>query len=59
VEPAGERPKPNSPGQLYDLGSDPKEQNDLWEKRPDMVERLTRLLEKHKSEGRSAPVHSR
>jgi hypothetical protein len=59
VEPAGERPKPNSPGQLYDLVSDPKEQNDLWEKRPDMVERLTRLLEKHKSEGRSAPVHSR
>ncbi len=56
VKPAGEPPVPNSPGQLYDLGSDPYEQNDLWEKRPDIVDQLTSLLEKCKSEGRSTPV---
>jgi arylsulfatase A-like enzyme len=59
VEPAGERPQPNTPGQLYDLSADTAEQNDLWDQRPDIVERLTRLLEKYKSEGRSAPENSR
>jgi arylsulfatase A-like enzyme len=59
VDPAGRPPDIGSPGQLYDLGADPKEQNDLWEKHPDRVERLTRLLEKHKSEGRSSPVQWR
>jgi len=59
VEPSGERPKPGSPGQLFDLESDPYEKNDLWEEHQDIVERLTRLLEKYESEGRSAPVHSR
>ena len=59
VEPSGERPKPDSPGQLYDLNSDPYEQNDLWEEHQEIVERLTHLLEKYKSEGRSAPVYSR
>jgi arylsulfatase A len=56
VEPPGDPPVPNTPGQLYDLGTDPYEQNDLWEQRPEIVERLTLLLEKYKSEGRSAPV---
>jgi hypothetical protein len=59
VEPAGKRPQPDTPGQLYDLSADPGEQNDLWDQRPDIVERLTRLLEKYKSEGRSAPDNSR
>ena len=59
VEPAGERPQPGSPGQLYDLESDPFEEKDLWEERQDIVARLSRLLEKYESEGRSAPVHSR
>jgi arylsulfatase A-like enzyme len=59
VEPAGEPPQTGSPGQLYDLESDPYEQNDLWEKRPDIVDRLILLLEKYKSEGRSVPVRSR
>lgn len=59
VEPAGEPPVPNTPGQLYDLESDPFEQIDLWEKHPDIVDRLTRLLEQYTSDGRSAPVHSR
>jgi hypothetical protein len=59
VEPAGERPQPGSPGQLYNLDSDPYEKNDLWEEHQDIVERLTHLLEKFKKEGRSAPMHSR
>lgn len=59
VNPSGLPPDPKSPGQLYNLDSDPYEQNDLWNVHPDIVERLTRLLEKYKSEGRSAPVQSR
>jgi arylsulfatase A-like enzyme len=59
VEPAGERSQPGSPGQLYNLESDPYEESDLWEEHQDIVERLSRLLEKYKSEGRSAPVSSR
>jgi hypothetical protein len=37
------------------LAKDPSEQNDLWDARPDVVERLSALLEKYKREGRSAP----
>jgi arylsulfatase A-like enzyme len=59
VEPAGDCPQPGSPGQLYDLESDPEEKNDLWEERQDIVERLSRLLAKYQSEGRSVPVRSR
>jgi arylsulfatase A-like enzyme len=59
VEPAGERPRPDTPGQLYDLATDPQEKNDLWEKRPDIVKRLSFMLEKCKSEGRSAPDYVR
>lgn len=55
VRPSGRRPEPGTPGQLYNLESDPGEQNDLWEARPDVVERLTGLLERYRSEGRSAP----
>jgi hypothetical protein len=40
---------------LYNLAADPFEQDDLWEKRPEIVARLTALLEKYKKEGRSAP----
>jgi len=56
--PEGEPPKPGTPGQLYNLAEDPFEQNDLWEKRPEVVERLAALLEKYKREGRSAPISS-
>jgi len=55
MAPAGTPPKPGTPGQLYNLSEDPYEQNDLWEKRTDIVKRLTALLEKYKKEGRSAP----
>jgi arylsulfatase A-like enzyme len=55
MTPAGKSPVPGTPGQLYNLADDPYEQNDLWEKRRDVVERLTALLEKYIAEGRSAP----
>jgi arylsulfatase A-like enzyme len=51
VEPAGERPQPGTPGQLYDLENDPTEQNDLWEERPEIAEKLTLLLERIKAGG--------
>lgn len=40
-------------GQLYDLSADPQEKNNLWLARPEIVKRLTALLEKYKSDGRS------
>jgi len=35
-------------GQLYNLEQDPHEKNDLWERRPEIVERLRRELEEIK-----------
>jgi len=46
VAPKGSGPKPGSPGQLYHLGHDPAEQKNLFDERPEIVERLTKLLEK-------------
>jgi len=40
-------------GQLYNLDDDPEEQNNLWLKKPEVVKRLTDLLEKIKADGRS------
>ena len=49
-------PKEGDPkGQLYNLDDDPAEQNNLWLKKPEVVERLTRLLEKMQADGRSRP----
>ncbi len=55
MAPAGRPPLPGTPGQLYNLAADPGESHDLWEKRPEIVARLTALLEKYKRDGRSAP----
>jgi arylsulfatase A-like enzyme len=50
------KPMPGGPrGQLYNLDEDPGEQNNLWLQKPDVVRRLTALLEKYRSEGRSRP----
>ena len=46
-------PKAGLPGQLYNLADDPYEQNDLWAKRPEIVKRLTKLLDKYKKQGHS------
>ena len=37
-------PTPGTPGQLYNLANDPEEKDNLWEKHPDIVERLTHKL---------------
>lgn len=43
------------PVQLYDLASDIKERENVQDKHPKVVERLTRLLEKCIADGRSTP----
>ena len=49
-------PKPGeAKGQLYNLAEDPAETKNLWLQRPEIVTRLTDLLEKYKREGRSQP----
>ncbi len=53
VGPWDSSPKPGSPGQLYNLADDPYEKNDLWDKHPQIVKRLTGLLEKIKAQGYS------
>ena len=42
-------------GQLYNLKDDPEEKANLWLKQPELVARLTALLEKYQQEGRSSP----
>jgi len=54
--PRDDGPKPGTPGQLYNITEDAKEQNNLWDNYPEIVERLKDLLEKYKEEGRSVPV---
>lgn len=44
------------PGELYDMRTDPAETRDLYTERPDVVARLTKLLERWQSEGRSRPL---
>jgi len=41
--------------QLYELGGDPAETHNVASAHPDVVERLTRLLEKAIADGRTAP----
>jgi len=50
--------KPGEPkGQLYNLENDPKEAKNLWAERPDIVEGLTKLLDKYKTQGHSRPMN--
>ncbi|MDT8300533.1 MAG: sulfatase-like hydrolase/transferase [Sedimentisphaerales bacterium] len=50
-------PKPAGPkGQLYNLEDDLTESNNLWSKHPEIVDRLTKLLEKYKEQGRTRPI---
>jgi hypothetical protein len=55
-------PRPGSPDaqnlppvQLYNLASDIGEQSNVQDKHPEVVARLTSLLEKYATEGRSTP----
>ncbi len=43
------------PIQLYNLASDPAERHNVQDQHPDVVARLTRLLERYVDEGRSTP----
>ncbi len=50
-------PKPGEPkGQLYNLEVDPGEKDNLWSERPEIVKRLTVLLERYKTQGYSRPM---
>ena len=50
-------PKPGEPvGELYDMQADPGETRNLYAQDPDVVARLTRLLERYQAEGRSRPA---
>ena len=51
------KPKPGGPeGQLYNLQDDPGEQKNLWLERPEIVARLTALLERYQQQGYSRPM---
>ena len=45
---------PDAPGQLYNLKEDPGETTNLYSKRPEVVERLKKLLEESKESGRTS-----
>jgi len=50
-------PKAGEPqGQLFNLEDDMAESNNLWSKHPQIVERLTKLLEKYKEQGYTRPL---
>lgn len=50
-------PAPGGPqGQLYDLASDPAESDNVYQKHPDVVARLTALLDRYKEQGYSRPM---
>jgi len=55
--PSPEAAKPGGPqGQLYNLADDPGEQKNMYAKHPEVVRRLTGLLEQYRREGRSRPI---
>ena len=45
-----------APGQLYDMTADLEEQRNLYGERPEVVARLTALLDRYRTGERSAPV---
>lgn len=47
------------PGQLYHLATDPGETKNLFEQEPEVVERLSLLIERYAREGRSRPSGER
>jgi arylsulfatase A-like enzyme len=56
-KPKSVKPKPDGPkGQLYNIQEDLAESRNLWNEHPEIVERLTKLLEKYKQQGYSRPV---
>jgi arylsulfatase A-like enzyme len=57
TEPAKLQPAPGEPsGELYDLKTDPHEDQNLFSKRPQKAEELTSLLERYRRQGYSRPL---
>jgi len=55
--PAQIEPVPGGPqGQLYDLAKDPEETDNVYLKHPDVVVRLTALLDRYRRQGYSRPM---
>lgn len=55
--PANAEPAPGGPaGQLYDLATDPAESDNVYLKHPDVVARLTALLDRYREQGYSRPM---
>jgi arylsulfatase A-like enzyme len=56
TQPARVQPTPDGPkGQLYNLAEEISETNNLYAAKPDVVARLTALLEQYQKAGRSRP----
>jgi len=56
-EPVSVEPEPGGPiGQLYNMQTDPSEQQNLWNERPDIVVELGAMLERQRREGRTRQV---
>lgn len=54
TDPVFVEPEPGDPeGRLYNLREDPEETNNLWNERPDIVDRLKELLEQYDEKGSS------
>jgi arylsulfatase A-like enzyme len=49
--------KSDPAGQLYNLADDPGEKNNRYDQEPETVTRMTALLHKYQTEGRSRPAH--
>ncbi len=57
TQPARIKAEPGGPvGQLYDMENDPAEAENLYQKRPEIVARLTALLDKYQKQGHSRPM---
>ncbi|MHC4745665.1 MAG: sulfatase family protein [Planctomycetota bacterium] len=52
---SGRGKKDDPPVQLYDMTADIRERKNLCKEHPDVVERLTKLLDKYRDQGRSRP----
>lgn len=51
------KPQPGeAPGTLYDISKDPKETNNLYNARPEIVKELPALLEQYRRQGYSRPM---
>ncbi|MXW64398.1 MAG: arylsulfatase [Bacteroidetes bacterium SB0662_bin_6] len=57
TQPVSVEPGPGDPpGQLYHLGDDPGETNNLYAEHPEVVERLSALLARYREQGYSRPM---